>query len=207
MIEIIGALILAAGLSTRMQGFKPLLPLRGRTVIENTVESVFAGGAKSAVVVTGFRAEEVELLLNQRFGRRVLTVCNPDYARTDMLHSIRIGLKVMPPCSAFFLLPGDMPVIRPSTFHALLDRHSSQKRMIFPTLSGYRKHPPLIDSRYIPEILTFAGEEGLRSLWKQHEEEIIEVPVEDEGIWMDLDTPADYRLCRSTYETSKGGRC
>lgn len=199
-IETIRALILAAGLSTRMQDFKPLMPLCGKTLIENTVDSVLQSGAGSAVVVTGYRADEVEPLLRERYGERVLCVKNEVYAVTDMLASIRTGCRAMPPCDAFFLLPGDMPVIRETTFRALLAKRDGQKRIIFPTLSGYRKHPPLIDSRYIPEILSFYGEGGLRSLWKRHEDEIVEVPVDDVGIWVDLDTQEQYKTCKSKYE-------
>lgn len=199
-IETIRALILVAGLSTRMQEFKPLMPLRGRTLIENTVDSVLRSGADSAVVVTGYRADEVEPLLLGRYGEKVLLVRNNDYATTDMLESIRTGLRAMPDCDAFFLLPGDMPVIREETFRALLDRRDGQKRIIFPTLEGYRKHPPLIDSRFLPEILSFSGEGGLRSLWRLHEDEIIEVPVDDTGVWVDLDTQQQYNDCRRKYD-------
>ena len=64
--EAICGLVLAAGLSTRMQAFKPLMPLRGKTLIENTIDSVFSSGAKQVVVVTGHRAEELEPLLRER---------------------------------------------------------------------------------------------------------------------------------------------
>lgn len=200
-IETIRALILAAGLSTRMQAFKPLMPLRGRTLIENTLDSVLENGADSAVVVTGYRAEEVEPLLQRRYGNRVLCTRNEAYAATDMLESIRAGCRAMPACDAFFLLPGDMPVIRASTFRALLERRDGQKRIIFPTLSGYRKHPPLIDSSFIPDILDFAGDCGLRGLWRLHEQQIIEVPVDDTGVWVDLDTQAQYQECKTKYES------
>ncbi len=40
----IGGLILAAGLSSRMGDFKPLMPLRGKTLIENTIDSLLLCG-------------------------------------------------------------------------------------------------------------------------------------------------------------------
>ena len=179
------------------------MPLRGKTLIENTVDSVLDGGAVSAVVVTGHRAGEVEPLLQRRYGDRVLCVRNSAYASTDMLQSIRTGCLAMPACDAFFLLPGDMPVIRETTFRALLAERDGRKRIIFPTLLGYRKHPPLIDSRFLPEILDFSGDGGLRGLWKQCEREIIEVPVDDSGVWIDLDTQEQYLKCKSKYESDK----
>ena len=202
--ETIRALILAAGLSRRMGEFKPLLPLRGRTVVENTVESVLSGGAETAVVVTGHRADEVESVLSRSFVGRVQCVRNPRFAETDMLASVRIGVSALPPCGAFFLLPGDMPVVSAGTFAKLLDIWARERpAVVFPTLGGWRKHPPLIDARLIPEILAFDGEDGLRGLWKRYENDILTVPVDDGGVWVDLDTPEDYEKCKKTYEDAK----
>jgi CTP:molybdopterin cytidylyltransferase MocA len=196
-------LVLAAGLSTRMGDFKPLMPLNGKTMIETTIDSVFAGGASRVVVVTGYRGEEVRTLLRRQYGNEIILVENQDYARTDMLTSIQIGCRAMPPCDAFFLLPGDMPAIRLSTFQRLLAaRPPDTVSIVFPTLDGYRKHPPLIDAALIPDILSFHGEGGLRQLWKQHENLIFTVPVDDEGVWVDLDTPADYQSCKQKFNIS-----
>ena len=189
-------LVLAAGLSSRMGAFKPLLPLGGGTVIERTVQSALDGGARRPVVVTGYRGKEVAGLLRRRWGEEVILTENPDYARTDMLASIRIGCRALPPCGAFFLLPGDMPAIRPSTFRALLSSWEARPGgVIFPTLEGYRKHPPLIDFALREEICAYRGGDGLRGFWRAHEGLIRTHPVEDAGVWLDLDTQEDYRRC------------
>ena len=202
----LGGLILAAGLSSRMGDFKPLMPLRGKTLIENTVDSVFAGGAAAVTVVVGYRGEELSALLSARYGERVRIVWNPDYAGTDMLRSIQIGCQALPPCDGFFLLPGDMPAVRQETFRRLAAAWSPEvPGVVFPTLDGYRKHPPLIDSRLVPELLAYDGGGGLRELWRRHEEWIRTVPVDDEGVWVDLDTQTDYRACREKFERSTGG--
>lgn len=201
--ETICALVLAAGLSTRMQAFKPLMPFRGKTLIENTIDSVLSGGAEKVVVVTGYRAGDLEALLGQKYEDRVILARNPDYATTDMLHSIRIGCAHLPQCGAFFLLPGDMPVVRKETFQRILERRNSEISVIFPTLDGYRKHPPLVDYRLVPEIESFDGEGGLRQLWKQHEAIIRTVPVDDTGVWVDLDTQEDYKNCKEQYEKNR----
>lgn len=201
--ETICGLILAAGLSTRMGDFKPLMPFRGKTLIENTVDSVFSSGARQVVVVTGHRAEELELLLAEKYGSRVILTRNPDFATTDMLHSIRTGCACLPECDAFFLMPGDMPVVRESTFRKILAQRDGTLSVIFPTLDGYRKHPPLVDYRLIPEILAFGGDGGLRQFWKEREAIIRTVPVDDEGVWVDLDTREDYKKCKEQYEKKR----
>jgi len=184
-----------------MGDFKPLMPFRGKTLIENTINSVLSGGAQSVVVVTGHRGKELEDFLQYHYGEQVLFARNQNYAETDMMCSIRIGCQALPLCDAFFLLPGDMPVVGQETFHILRKvRPLDSVSIVIPTLEGYRKHPPLIDSRLIPEILAFRGNGGLRQLWQQYDELICTVPVDDAGVWVDLDTQEDYQICRQTYE-------
>ncbi|MCQ2420943.1 MAG: nucleotidyltransferase family protein [Clostridia bacterium] len=198
----IGGLILAAGLSSRMGDFKPLMPLRGKTLIENSIDSMLLCGIEPIVVVLGHRGQDMEAILKSRYlGDTLKLVYNYDYATTDMLTSVKIGLSAMPACDAFFLLPGDMPVVAKETFLAVYRAMPEFGSAItFPTLEGYRKHPPLIDAAFIPEILSFAGENGLRGFWKLHEDAIVTVAVDDIGCWTDLDTFAQYSRCIQRYQ-------
>ena len=201
----LSSLILAAGFSSRMGNFKPLMSFRGKTLIENTIDSVLSGGAQTAVVVTGFKSEQLGDFLKQRYGDQILLVKNQRFEETDMMKSMKTGCHALPPCDAFFLLPGDMPVICPSTFEKLIKARSPDiPSVVIPTLNGYRKHPPLIDGRLITDILSFQGNGGLRQLWRQREELIHTVPVDDEGVTIDLDTRQDYQTCRQNYEISGG---
>ena len=199
----IGGLILAAGLSSRMGDFKPLMPLRGKTLVENTIDSLLLCGVSPVVVVLGHRGRDLEAILKSRYiGDGVITVFNPDYGAADMLTSVKLGLDALPPCDAFFLLPGDMPVVTKETFLAVYRAMPEEAPAIaFPTLEGCRKHPLLIDSRFIPEIRRYEGPEGLRGFWKLHEDAIVTVPVDDVGCWTDLDTFAQYARCVQRYRT------
>ena len=179
-----------------MGAFKPLLSFKGRTVIENTVETVLSAATGPVVVVTGYRGEEIEKILERAFGERVLSVCNSEYRDTDMLYSIKTGLRELPDCAAFFLLPGDMPAVRPETLRLLVKEASAARDkipdVIFPELRGRTGHPPLISAKLIPAILSYEGEGGLRGLWKSCGADILRLPVEDESVVTDLDTPEDY---------------
>ena len=198
----IGGLILAAGCSKRMGDFKPLMPLRGKTLIENTIDSMLLCGVSPITVVLGHRGRDIEAILKSRYlGTGLITVYNNDYAATDMLTSIKIGLSAMPPCDAFFLLPGDMPVVAKETFLAVYRAMPELGSAItFPTLEGYRKHPPLIDAAFIPEILRYDGINGLRGFWELHADNIVTVAVDDVGCWTDLDTFTQYSRCVQRYQ-------
>ena len=66
--------------------------------------------------------------------------------------------------------------------------------IVIPISGGKRGHPVLVNlSRYRDEILRLSGDEGLKPVMRGHPHDTLEVPVDDEGILRDLDTPEDYR--------------
>lgn len=191
---VVNGIITAAGLSSRMQAFKPLLELNGKTVIEYSVDSMLTAGVSQVVVVLGYRGEEVEALLHAKYDvSRVLCVYNSLYAETDMLASVKNGIAALPSCDAFYLLPGDMPAVNKDTFAALEEALSrTQAAVAFPVFDGRRGHPPLISWGCKAFILKSGGEGGLREILSQLEGRVSEVSVEDPGCLMDADTREDY---------------
>ncbi|WP_252223891.1 nucleotidyltransferase family protein [Clostridium sp. ZBS2] len=190
----INGVILAAGLSSRMKAFKPLLKLKGKTIIENSIDSMFNAGVNKVVVVLGHRAKEVESLLHNKYdSSRLLFIHNEKYAETDMLTSVKIGISALDNCDAFYLLPGDMPAINIKTFLAVKETMCRTHALVsFPTIDGYKKHPPLISSKCIDYILKFNAQGGLREIWKKFKNQIATVPVKDIGCTLDADTAEDY---------------
>jgi CTP:molybdopterin cytidylyltransferase MocA len=192
-------IIVAAGLSSRMKAFKPLLKLKEKTIIEYSIDSMLNAGVNQIVVVLGFNAKEVETLLRNKYDCSQLTfIYNEKYAETDMLASVKLGISALDNCDAFYLLPGDMPAIKPKTFIMVKESMERTGAMVaFPTINGQRKHPPLISWKCIDLIINFREDGGLRELWNQLEDQIVTVPVEDFGCTMDADTKEDYnRLLR-----------
>lgn len=197
---IINGLILAAGMSSRMQQFKPLMRIEEKTIIETTVDHMLEAGVDQITVVLGYRGSEIKevLELDEKRSRHLMFAYNPNYETTQMLDSIKVGLNKMGMCDRFFIAPGDMPAITTKTYQTLIDlaANKSEFKVIFPTLEGYRKHPPLISWDCRENILQFQGN-GLRELWNQYQDEIFEIPLEDGGCTIDIDTPEDFqRLCR-----------
>ena len=197
---VINGLILAAGMSRRMQQFKPLMKLGNKTIIETTVEQMLSAGVDQITVVLGYRGSEIQKVLekDQKMKKRVRFVYNFEFEKTQMLDSVKIGIKELKECERFFIVPGDMPAISAETYLRLTEqaKKHSEAKVIFPTIEGYRKHPPLISWSCRKDILHFEGN-GLRELWKQYEGCVAEIPWKDNGCTLDIDTVEDYqRLCR-----------
>ncbi len=195
----LSALVLAAGLSSRMGTFKPLMRIDDRTLIEHTVGSL-VNSTQSVTIVLGYRAEEIKKVLTDTFSTDWMHFAlNPDYEKTDMLTSIKVGISSLDECDAFYLLPGDMPAIESDTLAALrMALETTNAKVAIPTLGGHRKHPPLIRSSCGNDILSYEGNGGLRGIWRAYADEITEVPVCDRGCLLDADRMSDF-LTLSNY--------
>ncbi|MDR0881791.1 MAG: nucleotidyltransferase family protein, partial [Candidatus Adiutrix sp.] len=112
-----GAIILAAGLSTRFGGFpKALATFNGQTLLARAVECFQRCGLKQLTVVTGHRRGEVEAATA---GLGARSVFNPDY-QSGMFTSIQTGVRSLAGVESFFVLPVDAALIQSQTVLALL---------------------------------------------------------------------------------------
>jgi CTP:molybdopterin cytidylyltransferase MocA len=195
----IGAIILAAGFSSRMKACKPLMKLGGRRVLDRVVDLYRAAGAADIRVVAGHRSGEIRAALD---GRPATVVDNPHYAR-GMYSSVLAGVQALPRgIDAFFVHPVDIPLVRPHTLNRLIDAAGNDPPPVgYPVFDGRRGHPPLIRKEIASAIVDHDGRGGLRALLKRFDAEAREVPVADEGVRLDLDTPTDYENLTARLET------
>ncbi len=195
----IAALILAAGSSARMGTMKALLPLGQSTLVEQTVQGFLAAGIGDVRVVVGHKAEEIIPVL-VRSG--VEWVLNSNYER-GMLSSILAGMQGFDEAvEAFFVLPADIPLVKPETIRLLIEEFQKNRSMVvYPRMQGHRGHPPLISLACMDEKPAWDYPGGLRAFLGRFEEHAVEVDVIDEGILMDCDTPLDYQRIRKRFLT------
>ncbi len=183
------AVVLAAGYSRRMEQFKPLLTIGGDTITDRVI-SLFADNGISVILVTGWRQNE---LLKGIKHQDILVAENPDF-KEGMFSSIQTGIKVLSSDYwGFFIMPVDIPLVRPFTVRRLLSAAvDNPENIIFPQYAGKRGHPVLIPSSLIPDILEWEGIEGMKSFLDFHNESFLFVNVPDRYILQDLDTPQEY---------------
>jgi molybdenum cofactor cytidylyltransferase len=169
---VICAVVLAAGLSSRMGVQKLLLPFGGKTVIGHIVDQISA----------------------ELSGRAVSIVNNPNY-ESGMLSSVRCGLKSLPEkCRAVMVVLGDQPSITTELIDQMLESFAAtEKDILVPLYEGERGHPVLFSVKYRDEIMTHYDDVGLRGLMHEHSEEIFELEVPTASVLWDMDYPEDYR--------------
>ena len=185
------AIVLAAGLSSRMGVQKLLLPFGGKTVISHIIDQLLGSTVGEVHVVVGHQAERISAELS---GRAVSIVNNPNYT-SGMLSSVRCGLRNLPEkCRAVMVVLGDQPSITTELIDQMLQSFAAtEKSILVPLYKGKRGHPILFSSLYLDEILTQYGDVGLRGLLHGHSDDIFELAVSNASVLCDMDCPEDYR--------------
>lgn len=192
-----GAVIAAAGMSSRMKAFKPLLEIGGRSVAERIVDTFRQAGVFPIVMVTGRCARELEAHLGES---GVLFVHNENYAATQMFDSARIGLEfIRGMCVRTFFTPIDVPLFTGETLGALMECGAD---IAIPSCGKRAGHPILISFAVLPGLLSRSGEGGLRAGMKHFAQETAFVEVTDRGVLLDADTPGDFAALLE-YEKAK----
>ena len=105
----LAGLILAAGVSSRMGAFKPMLPVDGQTMIRRVADMMRRAGADPILVVTGYRGEALERHLE---GLNIRFIRNERYYSTQMLDSLVLGLERLGGETRRGLVsPADIPLV------------------------------------------------------------------------------------------------
>jgi len=195
---VISAIVLAAGMSSRMGEPKALLPLGGEPMLARVLSTVRRSRAGETVVVLGFGADRVRKGVDLD---TTTTVINPDFAR-GMSSSIRAALcAARPDAGGFLIVLGDQPFVSSATLDALIERHeASGAKILVPTVQGVRGNPVLVDRSLSGEMERIVGDIGCRAMFGRHGDDLVEVPVDDPGILVDIDTPEEYRRAAEALE-------
>ena len=182
-----GAVIVAAGACSRMGNFKPMMNVGSISISQRLVATLQQAGVSRIVMVTGYQAEELE---HHLAGSSVIFLRNEEYLTTQMFVSAKIGLSyIRGKCDRVFFMPVDVPLFTAKTMEHLL---KSGAELACPVCDGMRGHPIMLSDKVIDRILSESGDCGLQGALSRCGIPEQLVAVADEGILLDVDTPADY---------------
>jgi molybdenum cofactor cytidylyltransferase len=188
--------ILAAGDSTRMGRPKALLPdPDGRSFVARLVRTCAAAGCSPIVVVTGRdHAAITAALAADRLPVDPVVVNNPNPAR-GQLSSVWTGLETVavPDAEAALVTLVDVPLVRASTVRDVIDAwRRSRAPIVRPAMGDRHGHPVLFDRAVFDELRRAPLSEGTKAVVRAHAGNLLNVPVDDEGCLVDVDTPDEY---------------
>jgi molybdenum cofactor cytidylyltransferase len=186
----IGAVILAAGTSSRMGEAKQLLRLGEHTLLGQVVENVRGSRVDEIVLVLGHAAETIK----ERIVIQSLKIVINEAYRQGMGTSLRAGLSALHAgVDAALIVLADQPFVRSATLDLLIDQYQQcNAQIVIPIYKGFRGNPVLLDRSVFSEVMALSGDIGCRAIFGNHLEGIVKVPVEDVGILLDLDSKDDF---------------
>ncbi|MDV3277086.1 MAG: nucleotidyltransferase family protein [Nitrososphaerales archaeon] len=195
----ISGIILAAGTSKRMGSPKQDVLLAGRPILEYVVDAFLSSNLAEVVVVVRSG------LTWRRSEGKLRVIVNPRYLE-GLSESVKLGLGTIDARSQAALIGlGDKPLVLPSTVNRIVSAYEeSGSKIVIPVHAGTRGNPILFDRKMFPEILRLHGDEGAKRVVELYEEDVLEVKVEDEGILVDVDTPADLKTAERTLASRAG---
>jgi CTP:molybdopterin cytidylyltransferase MocA len=174
-----------------MGQFKPLLDIGGQPMIRRVVDQLRTA-CRPVIVVTGHRADEVQAAIG---GSSALVAFNPHHESGGMVSSAQVGVRSLAPVSpAFVLSLGDQPAVRPETLSQLINAWKKGAAAIaVPAYHAKRGHPIVMSMGCAADVLNLKPDETLKTVVERYQDRTTEVPVDDPGIVMDVDTPTDYQ--------------
>ncbi len=199
-------IVLAGGASRRMGTAKAGLLLDGRTFLEHALAALADGGADALVVVTGATPASVVAALPA--ARDVAVVHNPAPER-GQLSSLKVALEhvaaTWPETTTAVVELVDHPTVQPATVRALLDAAATSPAcpIVVPVYAGRRGHPVLFARAVWDELLATDDDLGARAVVRADPSRVLLLEVDDAGVLVDVDTPADLRRLRDTRQ--RGG--
>ena len=172
---------------------KALLPIFGRTFLENILNTISGTSIQETIVVLGHHRSEIEQAVALESA-----IFNPDYEK-GMITSLQAGIRSLSwDAAGAFLFLVDHPLTDRTTIEAMITQ-LAPNRIVLPTFEGRRGHPVLFSSEVLQEILALPSSEGANIVVRKHPDRIVEVPVNAPGILVDVDTPEQFEKLRREY--------
>jgi len=201
----VSALLVAAGESRRMGSPKALLPLgpRGETFLARLVATLGAAGVEDVIVVTGADADSIEaaaralpeaprLVRNARYGEGQLS---------SLLAALQVADR--PGVGAVLVALVDVPLVSADTVRRVLETYRRTHALIVRPVSRVANdrhgHPVVFDRALFEELRRADPVQGAKSVVRAHAADIADVPVDDDGAFLDVDTPEDYDAVSDRY--------
>jgi molybdenum cofactor cytidylyltransferase len=173
---------------------KALLPIGSTddTFFDRVTRTLLEAGIDDVVVVVGADAEAIRAAARPRPGVRI--VDNPDYEQ-GQLSSLLVGLRAIDRARARAVLVTlvDVPLVSAATVRALLaEQRERGAPVVRPVSQGRHGHPVIFGRELFEELQRADPAHGAKPVVRAHAAEMIEVPIDDEGAFTDIDTPEEY---------------
>jgi CTP:molybdopterin cytidylyltransferase MocA len=185
----VGAVVLAAGASTRLGAPKQLVMHAGEPLVRRAARAALAAGARPVLVVLGAHAGRIAPVLDGLDGAS--TIVHAGW-RDGLASSLAAGLHALlaaARCDAILVTLADQPLVDASALRALLDRFGAARRIVAAEYDGVPGVPIVIGREHAAALMRLTGDRGAGAWLRSRGAEVTRVPLPAAAV--DVDTPAD----------------
>ncbi len=183
-------LLLAAGSSRRFGRDKLELPLANGTPMAVAAAAGLLAVCKRTIAVVRPADERLATLLSEAG----CEIVRARHAELGMGASLAAGVHASPEAEAWIVALADMPYIDRRSHQAVLSRLRSGASLVATQYQGRLGQPVGFSKQWFSQLVNLTGEQGGKTLLESHPEQLVLCPVEDKGVLLDIDTPADLEM-------------
>ena len=183
----IAGILLAAGCGSRFGANKLLAPLADGTPLAMATARRLRSALSEVVAVV----RPGDLKLSALLTAEGLQVVECENAHTGMGASLAAGVDASSEARGWLIALADMPFIKDSTLRRVVQALETGALLVAPFHAGRRGHPVGFHSSFRDELLALSGDAGAREILTRHATSLTRLDVDDAGIVLDVDTPAD----------------
>ena len=200
----VSAVILAAGMSTRMGQNKLLLNFREKPLIVHAVDTLLASDIDEVIVILGHETERMRDQLEGSIGlankaapeKPVRLVQNPDY-QNGLSTSVRTGVEaVSRQANGIMIYLADQPLLEPEDVNRIVAGFAAAKEVnksiVVPFFRGGRGNPVILDASLRDSILGIVGDVGCKGVIKRYPEKVYAIEMENDHVVRDVDDVQAY---------------
>lgn len=182
-------ILLAAGRSRRFGGDKLLHPLSDGTPLAlASANALHAVLPRTVAVVRPGNKALIEL-----FAAHGIETVIAEHADSGMGASLAAGIAATAKASGWLIALADMPAVPVAAIAGVRDALLAGAAIAAPSNGGRRGHPVGFSSRYRAELLALEGDAGARRLLERDGSGVVEITIDSDGIFADIDFPGDLK--------------
>jgi molybdenum cofactor cytidylyltransferase len=194
----ITAIVLAAGLSSRMKKFKLDLAFKSHTIIEEVLWQLSGTSIEETIVITGHYKERIENLLANNTSVKIIH--NKDYA-LGMTTSIQCGVQeASKDTKGYLICLGDLPFISTEEYNQILLKiesvYNGDPIIVRPFFNETPANPVFFSSHFKEDLLNLEYMEGAKALISKNLEKLHKIILKTDNAIKDIDTPKEYNNYR-----------
>lgn len=185
----IGLVLLAAGASKRLGQPKQLIPYKGKSLLQHTIDCAEGLNLQMNVLVIGANAKAIQEIISAETMKMVI---NENW-ESGMGSSLKLGVKeilqLSPELDAVIVLVSDQPFIHLELLKEMTELYNSENDIVGSEYKDVVGVPVLFGRSYFKELQELSGDQGARRIINKHQNCLKKIKFEQGNF--DIDTPAD----------------